>query len=77
LVNKPHLPRRIVRWLVFLKYEFLVVYKLGRTNVVTNVLSKLLNNLEPLGVLDQIMDASLFFVEPIWMQEVKTYLKTG
>jgi hypothetical protein len=23
------------------------------------------------------MDASLFYVEPIWMQEVKSYLKKG
>jgi hypothetical protein len=23
------------------------------------------------------MDASLFFIEPIWMQEVKTYLETS
>ncbi len=62
--------------LLFLKYEFIVVYKLGRTHVVADVLSILPNSLEPLGVPDQIVNASLFSVKPIWMQEVKSYLKT-
>jgi hypothetical protein len=63
--------------LLFLKYEFTIVYKLGRTHVVVDALSKLLDNLKPLGVPNQIVDASLFFIEPIWMQEIKTYLKTS
>jgi hypothetical protein len=50
LVNKPHVSRMIVRWLLFIKYEFLVVYKHGRTHVVVNILSKLPDNLKPLGV---------------------------
>ncbi len=62
---------RITRLLLFLEYEFTVVYKPGRTHVVTDVLSKLPNNSKPLGVPIQIMDASLFFIEPTWMQEVK------
>ncbi len=53
------------------------MYKHGKTHVVVNVISMLLNSLEPLGVSDQTMDASLFSIEPIWMQEVKTYLKMG
>ncbi len=51
LVNKPQMSGRIVRWLLlFLEYEFIVVYKPGRTHVVVDVLSKLLDSLEPLGV---------------------------
>ncbi len=62
------MPRRITRWLLlFLEYEFIIVYKPSRIYVVVDVLFKLPNNLEPLGVLDQILDASLFFVKPIWM----------
>jgi hypothetical protein len=54
---------RITRWLLLLlEYEFTLVYKLGRTHVIVDVLSKLLNNLEPLGVPYQIVDASLFLV---------------
>ncbi len=68
LVNKPQVFGRITRWLLlFLEYEFTIVYKLGKTHVVANVLSILLTSLEPLRVPDQIMDASLFFLETMWM----------
>ncbi len=51
LVNKPHVSRRIARWLLlFLEYEFTIVYKLGRTHVVVDVLFGLPNNSKPLGV---------------------------
>jgi hypothetical protein len=39
-----------------------IVYKLGGTHVVVDVLSKLLISLEPLGVPYQIVDASLFSI---------------
>jgi hypothetical protein len=53
LVNKPYLSGRITRWLLlFLEYEFIVVYKPGKTHVVVDVLSRLPNISEPLGVLD-------------------------
>jgi hypothetical protein len=43
--------KRIARWLLlFLEYEFIMVYKLGRTHVVANVLFRLLDSLEPLRV---------------------------
>jgi hypothetical protein len=72
LVNKPQVSRRITRrLLLLLEYEFTIVYKPSKTHVVVDVLSRLLENLEPLGVPYQIVDASLFFVEPIWMLEVK------
>jgi len=38
LVNKPQVFGRIAKWLLlFLEYEFTIVYKLGRTHVVANV----------------------------------------
>jgi hypothetical protein len=53
LVNKPHVFGRIARWLLlFLEYEFIVVYKPSRTHVVANVLSRLLDSSKPLGVLN-------------------------
>jgi hypothetical protein len=70
--------RRIARWLLlFLKYEFITIYKFGKTLVVINDLSRLLDSLEALGVPNQIVHASLFYVETIWMQEVKSYLETS
>jgi hypothetical protein len=51
LVNKPYVSRRIVKWLLlFLEYEFTIIYKLGRKHVIANVLSILLNSLESLGL---------------------------
>ncbi len=77
LVDKPQVSGRIARWLLlFLEYEFIIVYKFGRTHIVANVLSRLPNNSKPLGVPYETVDASLFSVKPIWMEEVKTYLKT-
>jgi len=53
LVNKPQNLGRIARWLVlFLEYEFIVVYKHGITHVVDDVLSILPDSSKPLGVLD-------------------------
>jgi hypothetical protein len=54
--------------LSFLEYEFTIVDKLGRLHVIANVLSILPYSSKPLSVLNQTMDASLFYVEPIWMQ---------
>jgi len=40
---------RIAKWLLlFLKYEFTIVYKLGKRHVVADVLSRLPDNLKPL-----------------------------
>ncbi len=78
LVNKAQVSGRIIRWLLlFLEYEFIVVYKLGRTHVVVDALSRLLNSSKPLGAPDHKTDASLFSIEPLWMHEVKTYLETS
>jgi hypothetical protein len=45
LVNKPQVSGRIIRrLLLFLEYEFIVVYKPGRTHVIVDVLSKLPNS---------------------------------
>jgi hypothetical protein len=46
LVNKPQVSGRITRWLLlFLEYEFTIVYKPSRTHVIVDVLSKLLTKL--------------------------------
>jgi hypothetical protein len=42
LVNKPQGSMRITSWLLlFLEYEFTIIYELNRTHVVVNVLSRL------------------------------------
>jgi hypothetical protein len=59
---------------IFVKYEFIVVYKLQRTHVVANGLSKLLNSIEPMGVSNQIVDVTLFHMQLVWLKEVKDFL---
>ncbi len=77
LVNKPQVSRRIINCLLlFLKYDFTIIYKLSRTNVVVNALSRLLDNTKPIGVLNQITYESLFYIEPEWLNDVKDFLRT-
>ncbi len=78
LVDKPQVSGRIVRWLLlFIEYDFTVVYKPSRTHVVVNTLSRLLDSIEPIGVLNQTTDASLFYTGPEWLNDVKEFLKIG
>jgi hypothetical protein len=51
LVNKPEVSGRITRWLLlFLEYEFTLVYKPSKTHVVVNILFRLPDSSKPLGV---------------------------
>jgi hypothetical protein len=68
LVNKPLVLGRITKWLLlFLEYEFTIIYKHGRTHVITNDLSRLLDSSKPLGIPYQVVDASLFSIKHVWM----------
>jgi hypothetical protein len=65
LVIKPQVSRIITRWLLlFLEYDFTIVYKTSIIHIVTYALSRLLAFIEPTCVLDQTTDASLFYTEP-------------
>jgi hypothetical protein len=77
LVSKPQVLGRIVRWLLlFLEYDFTIVYKLNRIHVVTDALLRLLNSTKPTSVLNQTIDASLFYTRPEWLNDVKEFFKT-
>ncbi len=53
LIKKPQLLGQIARWLLlFLKYDFLVVYKLRRSHSVVDALLRFPNVIENLGILD-------------------------
>jgi hypothetical protein len=49
------------------------MYKLDKTHVVIDALSRLPNNVKPTGVLDQTIDASLFYTRPKWLNDVKEF----
>jgi hypothetical protein len=77
LVNKPQVLRRITKWmLLFLEYDFTVMYKLGKAHVVANALSRLLDIIEPTSVPNQTTNASLFYTKPKWLKDVKEFLRT-
>jgi len=59
-----------------LEYDFIVVYKLGRTHVIGNALSRLPNITKPIGVFNQTKVASLFYPEPKQLNDGKEVLKT-
>jgi hypothetical protein len=68
LVIKPQVLGRIVRWLLlFLEYDYIVVYKLGQAHVVGDALLRLPNITKPTSVLDQTTYASMFYTKPKWL----------
>jgi hypothetical protein len=77
LVNKPQVLRKITNWLLlFLEYDFMVVYKPSKTHVVVDALSKLPNIIKPTSVPYQTIDASLFYTKLKWLKDVKEFLRT-
>jgi hypothetical protein len=53
MVNEPQVFCIIVRWLLlFLEYDFKIIYKLGRSHLMADALSRLPNQVELVGVLD-------------------------
>jgi hypothetical protein len=51
LVNKPQVLGRITKWLLlFLKYDFTIEYRLGKTHVVVDALLRLPYIIKPIGV---------------------------
>jgi hypothetical protein len=53
------------------------MYKLSRTHVVTNSLSRLLDITKPIGVPNQTKDANLFYIKIEWLNDVREFLRTS
>jgi hypothetical protein len=61
LVNKPQVSSKIVKWLLlFLEYDFKIVYKPSRSHLMANAFNKFPNQVELVGVHDQTIDAHMF-----------------
>jgi hypothetical protein len=68
---------RIARWLLlFLEYDFTIMYKPSKTHVVIDALSRLPSIAEPTSVPNQTTNVSLFYRRPKWLNDVKEFLKT-
>jgi hypothetical protein len=76
LVNKPHVARRITIWLLlFLKYDFTIVYKPSKSHVDVNALLSLLDITKPISVPNQTTNASLFYKKLKWLKDVKKFVR--
>jgi hypothetical protein len=53
MVNKPQIFGKITKQLLlFLEYDFKIVYNLGRSHLIVDALSRLPNQAKPIGVPD-------------------------
>jgi hypothetical protein len=76
LANKPQVLGIITRWLLlFLEYNFIVMYKPGIIHIVTDALSRLPNIIEPTCVPHQTTHISLFYIKPECLIDLKEFLR--
>jgi hypothetical protein len=57
-----------------MEYDFTIGYKLNKTHVVANVLSRLPNTTKHSRILEQTTDANLYYTKPKWLNDVKMFL---
>ena len=78
LVNKPQVLGRPTQWLLlFLEFDFKVIYKPGKTHSVVDALSRNKGAEPATGIPDQTTDAQLFSTQPDWIHPIIDYLQTG
>jgi hypothetical protein len=78
LTNKPHVSCRLGRYLLlFLKYNFKIVYKPSISHLMVDALNRLPNHTKPIGISDQTCDAHMFTLQSEWLQSVYEYLLKG
>ena len=73
LVNKPYSTGRVVRWfIILLEFDFIVYVRPGKSNMRADHLSQITNGEDPVGVDDDLPDATLFQVEiaPKWAEHI-------
>ena len=78
LVNKAQMSGRLAQWrLLFLEFDFKIIYKPGKTHDVANALSRNKGAEPATGILDQPTNAQLFSTQPDWIHPIIDYLQTG
>ena len=78
LVNKPQGLGRLARWLLlFVEFDFKVVYKPGKIHDVADALSRNEGAEPAIGIPDQTTDAQLFSMQLDWIHPIIDYLRTG
>ena len=78
LVNKPQVSGRLAQWLLlFLEFDFKVIYKPRKIHSVADALSCNEGAESTTGIPDQTTDAQLFSMQPDWIHPIIDYLQTG
>ena len=78
LVNKPQESGRLAQWLLlFLEFDFKVIYKPGKTHGAADAVSRNEGAEPATGILDQTTDAQQFSKQPDWIHPIIDYLKTS
>ena len=78
LVNKSQVSSRLAWWLLlFLEFDFKVIYKLDKIHGVADALSCNEGAEPATGIPDQTSDAQLFSMQPDWTHPIINYLQTG
>jgi hypothetical protein len=68
LFNKLQIFGRLAKWLLlFLKYDFKIIYKPDRSHLIVDALNRLHNQIEHVGVSNQTCDVHLFTFQPKWL----------
>ncbi len=63
--------------LLFLEYDFKIIYKLGRSHLMADALNRLSNKTRLVSVPNQTTNAHLFTLQLEWLQNVYEYLLKG
>ncbi len=78
LVNKPQVFGKLARWfLLFLEYDFKIIYKPSRSHLMVDALSRLPNQIKLVGIPNQTCDTHMFILQPKWLHNVYEYLLEG
>ncbi len=78
LVNKQHVFGKLTKWLLlFMEYDFKIVYKPSRSHLMADALSRLHNQTEPIVIPDETSDVHMFTLQPEWLHNVYEYLLKG
>ncbi len=63
LVYKPQVSDRIIKWLLlFIEYDFKIVYKFSRSHLMADALNRFPNQEKSIGVPNQTIDGHLFIL---------------
>ena len=74
LVNEPQVSGKLARWLLlFLEFDFKVIYKPGKIHGVADALSRNKGAELAIGIPDQTTDAQLFSMKPDWIHPIIDY----